>query len=72
MNSARRALIDRLLLERISLAGLARAVQVSEVWLLLLRPLEICQGATKRASDSKKKPINAGIVAEEAECDRAS
>jgi transposase-like protein len=30
---ARRALIDRLLLERISLAGIARAVQVSETWL---------------------------------------
>ena len=28
-----RALIDRLLLERISLAGIARAVQVSEKWL---------------------------------------
>jgi len=39
--------------------------------LLSLRQLQICQGATKRASDSKKKPINAGIVAEEAEYDRA-
>jgi transposase-like protein len=28
-----KALIDRLLLERISLAGIARAVQVSESWL---------------------------------------
>jgi hypothetical protein len=28
-----RALIDRLLLERISMAGIARAVQVSEQWL---------------------------------------
>lgn len=28
-----RELIDRLLLERISLAGIARAVQVSETWL---------------------------------------
>ncbi len=28
-----KALIDRLLLERISLAGIARAVQVSEKWL---------------------------------------
>lgn len=28
-----KALIDRLLLERISLAGIARAVQVSERWL---------------------------------------
>lgn len=32
-----RELIDRLLLERISLAGVARAVQVSEQWLLSLR-----------------------------------
>lgn len=30
---ATRELIDRLLLERISLAGIARAVQVSETWL---------------------------------------
>lgn len=30
---ATRQLIDRLLLERISLAGIARAVQVSEQWL---------------------------------------
>ena len=30
---ATRELIDRLLLERISLAGIARAVQVSEQWL---------------------------------------
>jgi len=33
INSGTRELIDRLLLERISLAGIARAVQVSEVWL---------------------------------------
>ncbi len=33
IGSATRELIDRLLLERISLAGIARAVQVSEVWL---------------------------------------
>jgi transposase-like protein len=33
IDSATRKLIDRLLLERISLAGIARAVQVSEVWL---------------------------------------
>ena len=71
IDSATRALIDRLWLEGISLASLARAVQVSEVWLLSLRQLQICQGATKRGSDSKKKPINAGIVAEEAEYDRA-
>lgn len=32
---ATRELIDRLLLERISLAGIARAVQVSETWLQL-------------------------------------
>ncbi|MBW4641047.1 MAG: hypothetical protein KME05_23085 [Gloeocapsa sp. UFS-A4-WI-NPMV-4B04] len=33
IDSATRELIDRLLLERISLAGIARAVQVCEVWL---------------------------------------
>lgn len=33
INSATRALVDRLLLERISMAGIARAVQVSEQWL---------------------------------------
>lgn len=33
IDSATRQLIDRLLLERISLAGIARAVQVSEQWL---------------------------------------
>jgi IS1 family transposase/transposase-like protein len=33
IDQARRELIDRLLLERISLAGIARAVQVSQTWL---------------------------------------
>ena len=33
IDAATRDLIDRLLLERISLAGIARAVQVSETWL---------------------------------------
>jgi phage repressor protein C with HTH and peptisase S24 domain len=33
IDSATRELIDRLLLERISLAGIARATQVSEQWL---------------------------------------
>jgi hypothetical protein len=33
IDTATRELIDRLLLERISLAGIARAVQVSETWL---------------------------------------
>jgi transposase-like protein len=33
VDSATRELIDRLLLERISLAGIARATQVSEQWL---------------------------------------
>jgi len=33
---ATRELIERLLLERISLAGIARTVQVSEQWLMLL------------------------------------
>lgn len=33
IDAATRELIDRLLLERISLAGIARAAQVSEPWL---------------------------------------
>ncbi len=33
IDQAKRELIDRLLLERISLAGISRAVQVSEQWL---------------------------------------
>lgn len=33
VNAATRELIDRLLLERISLCGIARAAQVSETWL---------------------------------------
>ena len=33
INQAKRELIDRLLLERISLAGIARAVKVSDRWL---------------------------------------
>jgi transposase-like protein len=33
IDQANRELIDRLLLERISLAGIARAAQVSEQWL---------------------------------------
>jgi transposase-like protein len=33
IDPATRALIDRLLLERIALAGIARAAQVSEQWL---------------------------------------
>lgn len=35
IDAATRELIDRLLLERISLAGIARAAQVSETWLQL-------------------------------------
>jgi len=33
IDPATRALVDRLLLERISLAGIARAAEVSEQWL---------------------------------------
>jgi transposase-like protein len=36
IDQANRELIDRLLLERISLAGIARAAQVSEQWLQTL------------------------------------
>lgn len=45
IDSAKRELIDRLLLERISLARIARAVQVSEMWLLSLCQSEICRCA---------------------------
>jgi transposase-like protein len=38
-DQARRELIDRLVLERISLAAIARATQVSEQWLLSIAKL---------------------------------
>lgn len=55
IDQATRELIDRLLLERISLAGIARAAQVSEQWLLSLRQREIRVGAPDRLGDTQKK-----------------
>ncbi len=57
INQEKRELIDRLLLERISLAGIARVAQVSERWLptyvnekYALVPREISVTAKKKAS----------------------
>lgn len=50
-----RELIDRLLLEQISLAGIARATQVSEQWLLSLCQREICTGTTPCPGNTQKK-----------------
>ncbi|WP_445302320.1 IS1/IS1595 family N-terminal zinc-binding domain-containing protein [Microcoleus sp. F4-D5] len=50
-----RNLIDRLLLERIFLAGIARAVQVSEQWLQTYVNQKYACSASKRAGYTKKK-----------------
>lgn len=50
-----RELIDRLLLERISLAGIARAVQVSEQWLQSYVNEKYALGTAQRAGDTQKK-----------------
>ena len=55
INQVTRGLIDRLLLERISLAEIARAVQVSEQWLQTYVNEKYARIATKRASDTQKK-----------------
>jgi len=49
-----RALIDRLLLERISIAGIARVVQVSEQWLQDYVNMKAAQ-TQRRANVSQKK-----------------
>ena len=54
IDSATRKLIECLLLERISLAGIARAV-LSEVWLRSLREREMRLCATKCTGDTEKK-----------------
>ena len=50
-----RELIDRLLLERISLAGIARVVQVSEQWLQSYVNEKYALGTAQRAGDTQKK-----------------
>ena len=50
-----RELIDRLLLERISLAGIARAVQVSKQWLQSYVNEKYALGTAQRAGDTQKK-----------------
>ena len=50
-----RALIDRLLLERISMAGIARVVQVSEQWLQDYVNMKASQTPRKAAVKQKKR-----------------
>jgi hypothetical protein len=63
IDSAKRELIDRLLLERISLAGIARAAQVSEQWLQIYVPEKtglaaaeaVVVGQSGRSSPSQRR-----------------
>ena len=55
IDRATRELIDRLLLERISLAGIARAAQVSEPWLQAYVNEKYAQVPRKVQVSSKKK-----------------
>lgn len=50
-----RSLIDRLLLERLSMAGIARAVQVSEQWLQNYVNAKSAQTPSKAQVRAKKK-----------------
>jgi len=52
-----RALIDRLLLERISMAGIARVVQVSEQWLQDYVNMKAAQTPRKAVVKPKKKAL---------------
>ncbi len=54
IDASTRELIDRLLLERISLAGIARAVQVSEPWLQAYVDAKY-QGMPRQVQVSPKK-----------------
>ncbi|ASC70523.1 hypothetical protein XM38_014620 [Halomicronema hongdechloris C2206] len=56
-----RELIDRLLLERISMAGIARAMQVSEQWLQDSVKDKSAQTATRAEVQPKKKAINRAV-----------
>ena len=55
---ATRELIDRLLLERISLAGIARATQVSEQWLQTYVNEKYAQVPRQVQVSSKKRAAN--------------
>lgn len=55
IDTATRELIDRLLLERLSMAGIARAVQVSEQWLQDYVSCKAAQTPTQATVSSKKK-----------------
>ncbi len=50
--------VDRLLLEKLSLAGIARVLQVSERWLQYY----VCEGSARSGGHSEKKsPSDAGM-----------
>lgn len=53
-----RELIDRLLLERLSMAGIARAVQVSEQWLQAYVTCKASQTPTQVTVWPKKRPLD--------------
>ncbi|WP_428843087.1 IS1 family transposase [Sphaerothrix gracilis] len=53
-----RELVDRLLLERISMAGIARAVQLSEQWLQNYVNAKSSQINTMAEVSQKKQPLN--------------
>lgn len=55
IDTATRELIDRLLLERISMAGIARAVQVSEQWLQDYVTCKAVQTPTQATVRPKKR-----------------
>ena len=55
IDGATRELIDRLLLERITFAGIARAVQVSETWLTTVCERKICTRAALSRGYAQKK-----------------
>lgn len=55
IDPATRQLVDRLLLERLSMAGIARAVQVSQQWLQDYVNLKAAQTASEAEVRPKKK-----------------
>ena len=61
LDSKTRELVDRLLLERLSLAGIARAVQVSEQWLQNYVNHK-AQQTPQKAEVRPKKRVDAGAV----------
>jgi hypothetical protein len=66
---ATRELIDRLLLERISLAGIARAVQVSETWLQLYVNEKYAE-VPRQVEVTPKKRGGSRFNATSCDCDR--